>query len=77
MDAAVLNLAVPDRPRRPLSDDQLPSRCRFQALLRLVGLTFLIAFSSYWVQLPGLYGEDGIEPASAFLLRQERWMGAR
>ena len=23
--------------------------------MRLVGLVFLIAFSSYWVQLPGLY----------------------
>jgi hypothetical protein len=51
--------------------------CRFQALLRLLGLIFLIAFASYWVQLPGLYGEDGIEPASAFLLKTERWMGAR
>lgn len=48
-----------------------------QALLRLVGLVFLIAFTSYWVQLPGLYGNDGLEPAEPFLQRQERVMGSR
>ena len=49
----------------------------FQALLRLLGLIFLIAFTSYWVQLPGLYGEGGLEPVSTFLQRNQRWMGAR
>lgn len=39
------------------------------AFLRALGLCFLIAFLSFAAQSPGLYGEDGLEPVSAFLRR--------
>ena len=35
--------------------------------LRLLGAVFLVAFLSFWVQLPGLIGRRGILPAAAFL----------
>jgi predicted DCC family thiol-disulfide oxidoreductase YuxK len=35
--------------------------------LRLLGVTFLVAFVSLWVQVDGLVGERGILPVSAFL----------
>jgi predicted DCC family thiol-disulfide oxidoreductase YuxK len=35
--------------------------------LRLVGLIYLIAFVSLWVQIDGLVGADGISPVSQFL----------
>ena len=35
--------------------------------LRLLGLVYLSAFLSYWVQLPGLVGENGILPAKILL----------
>lgn len=35
--------------------------------LRLLGIVYFIAFFSFWVQLPGLIGSDGILPAEGFL----------
>ena len=35
--------------------------------LRLLGLIFLIAFVSFWVQVDGLVGKNGILPAAEFL----------
>ncbi len=36
-------------------------------LLRLMGIVYLIAFVSFWVQIDGLAGSDGILPASHWL----------
>jgi predicted DCC family thiol-disulfide oxidoreductase YuxK len=36
-------------------------------LLRLLGLIFLIAFVSLWVQIDGLVGSNGVSPVSRFL----------
>jgi len=36
--------------------------------LRLVGVTFLVAFVSLWTQVHGLVGDDGILPAHEYLL---------
>ena len=36
-------------------------------VLRLLALTYLIAFSSLWVQIHGLVGERGILPAASYL----------
>jgi hypothetical protein len=46
-----------------------------QWFLRLVGVVFLIAFVSYWTQLPGLVGSKGILPASE-LMASARSLGA-
>ncbi|MBI4248531.1 MAG: lipase maturation factor family protein [Elusimicrobia bacterium] len=35
--------------------------------LRLLGLTYLIAFISFWTQMDGLVGDNGIWPAAAYL----------
>ena len=40
------------------------TRARF---LRLVGLVYVIAFASLWVQVDGLIGSGGILPAAEFL----------
>jgi len=39
--------------------------------LRLLGVVYLFAFASLWVQLDGLLGEDGILPAGEYLTRLE------
>ena len=36
--------------------------------LRSVAVIYLIAFASYYVQYPGLFGCDGLAPASRFIL---------
>jgi lipase maturation factor 1 len=41
-----------------------------------LGLVYLIAFISYWVQLNGLIGDDGILPASHFFNRVHDRLGA-
>lgn len=43
---------------------------------RLIGLTFLIAFWSYGVQIPGLNGSHGILPVTAFLDSAEAQLGS-
>jgi uncharacterized membrane protein YphA (DoxX/SURF4 family) len=43
--------------------------------LRLLGLIFLIAFLSYWSQLDGLIGSQGILPAQQFVDRVEEQLG--
>lgn len=41
-----------------------------QAFARLLGLLYVAAFTSLYVQLPGLYGsKGGLEPVAAFLQR--------
>jgi predicted DCC family thiol-disulfide oxidoreductase YuxK len=37
------------------------------AFLRCLGIIYLIAFASLWVQLPGLFGTDGIRPSAAVM----------
>ena len=44
--------------------------------LRLLGFIYLLAFTSYWVQLGGLIGERGILPAGEFFLRAKEILGA-
>jgi hypothetical protein len=44
--------------------------------LRLLGIIYLIAFISFWVQFDGLIGKDGILPVSEFLARQGPQLGA-
>jgi len=43
--------------------------------LRLLGLVYLVAFVSYWVQLGGLNGERGILPAAEFFRRAKEILG--
>ena len=43
--------------------------------LRLLGLTYIVAFASIWVQIDGLIGSHGILPADA-IMSQERDAGA-
>jgi len=40
--------------------------------LRVLGLIYLIAFVSLWVQVDGLVGSDGISPVNQFLFRSFR-----
>ena len=44
--------------------------------MRGLGLTFLIAFVSLWVQVHGLVGADGILPANEFLDRAHEALGS-
>ena len=39
--------------------------------LRLLGIVFLIAFLSLWVQVEGLIGSDGILPAADYMAQIE------
>ena len=43
--------------------------------LRLLGVVYLLAFASYWVQLPGLNGAKGILPAPEFFDRVREILG--
>jgi lipase maturation factor 1 len=43
--------------------------------LRLIGVVYLLAFVSYWVQLPGLNGAKGILPAAEFFDRVREILG--
>ncbi len=54
-----------------------PSTCAIASwvFLRIVGVTFLIAFVSLWTQLHGLVGDDGILPAHDYLLRARENLG--
>ena len=45
--------------------------------LRMLGLIFLIAFVSLWVQIDGLIGSEGITPVSEFLLAVRAQLGDR
>ena len=45
--------------------------------LRALGLIFLIAFVSLWVQIDGLIGSDGITPVNEFLLAARQQLGDR
>lgn len=44
--------------------------------LRALGLVYLFAFASLWVQASGLFGENGILPAADYLARFYRYRGA-
>ncbi|KAH9107895.1 hypothetical protein LEN26_000442 [Aphanomyces euteiches] len=43
--------------------------------LQAIGLVYAIAFCSIYSQVQGLYGEDGVEPVSAFIARVHRELG--
>lgn len=45
--------------------------------LRLLGFVYLIAFLSFWIQLPGLIGSNGILPAEGFLNVLKSNLGAK
>src|ERR1700730_5967240 len=45
--------------------------------LRILGLIFLIAFVSLWVQIDGLVGSDGITPVAEFLPAARAQLGDR
>ena len=45
--------------------------------LRGLGLIYLAAIVSWWVQMEGLVGEEGITPAGEFLNRVEAHFGSR
>lgn len=40
-----------------------------QVILYSISFIYLLAFSSLFVQIPGLYGSDGLEPVQTFLKR--------
>ncbi len=44
--------------------------------LRAVGVIYLIAFLSFWVQAKGLIGSGGIEPAASYLDGVGRYLGS-
>ena len=44
--------------------------------LHSLGLIYLVAFVSYWVQLGGLIGERGILPARNFFSKAKEILGA-
>jgi lipase maturation factor 1 len=43
--------------------------------LRLIGVVYLLAFGSYWIQLSGLNGAKGILPAAEFFDRVREILG--
>jgi lipase maturation factor 1 len=43
--------------------------------LRMLGLAYLIAFVSLWVQIDGLVGSDGVSPVSRFLPAVQQQLG--
>lgn len=43
--------------------------------LQALGLVYLIAFASFWLQMPGLIGERGILPATDFFQRAHQVFG--
>ncbi len=45
--------------------------------LRLLGIVYFVAFLSFWLQLPGLIGSDGILPAGRFLEMVDTNFGSR
>ena len=45
--------------------------------LRALGLVYLVAFISFWVQADGLIGANGISPVSQFLPAAKEQIGAR
>ncbi len=57
--------------------DRLASRYRLAGwlFLRLLGLVYLIAFASLWVQIDGLLGSRGILPAARYLDTATRVLG--
>ena len=55
-----------------------PAHLATRALfLRLLGVVYLIAFVSLWVQVHGLIGQHGILPASDYLQRAAAQLGAQ
>src|SRR5258707_635195 len=56
----------------PSSSSPPPTRPLF---LRLLGVIYLIAFISLFVQIDGLIGSDGILPASSFVDGATRFFG--
>jgi len=48
-----------------------------QIFIRLLGVIYLIAFSSLWVQIIGLLGENGILPIKFYLSRIEEALGSK
>ena len=48
-----------------------------QIFIRLLGVIYLIAFSSLWVQIIGLLGENGILPIKLFLAHAEEVLGSK
>ena len=67
--------AVPAGDEPPVGDAGTPTpgaatyRVTRQAFLRLLGLVYLVAFFSFWVQANGLVGSRGILPVKDFLER--------
>jgi len=56
-----------------VSDDVFVSRWLF---LRLLGLIYVVAFLSLWVQIDGLIGENGVLPAADYLHEIAGMLGA-
>ena len=61
-----------------------------EIFLRMVSFAYFAAFASLYVQVPGLYGDDGLMPVAAFIerhrgsvqhdrlgLRADEWLGAQ
>ena len=65
------------RDRLDLGLDRLAGRYRLAGwlFLRLLGLVYLIAFASLWVQVDGLLGSRGILPAARYLHTATRVLG--
>lgn len=57
--------------KSPVNERCLPDfRVSKWAILRLMGMIFLFAFSASWYQNIGLLGSDGLEPAEEFMNHQ-------
>ena len=57
------------------ADVRVPTFAISWLFLRLLGVVYLLAFSSYWVQLSGLNGAKGILPAPGFLTECAKFSG--
>lgn len=52
-------------------------RISSHAFLRLLGLVYLVAFASLWMQVEGLVGSQGILPATEHMERVSTWLEAQ
>lgn len=75
-----LPLLIYDKVNRTLRGDDLGPHSYILSrwlFLRLLGIVYFFAFLSFWIQLPGLIGSNGILPAESFLDVVKSNLGAK
>ena len=73
-DTQESNESAPIERLKQLGPILLPqSRCATWLFARMLGVIYIIAFASLYVQLDGLIGSEGISPAAHFLEQVEAW----